>query len=109
MTANLNKITLLTHLKIHKYYYLLLTFVILVNIRILSDLVADWLRDDNYSHGFLIVPISIYLIFRERKRLKFNNNPGRIGLIPLVLGCIGIIAGTAAGEYFTTRVSLILL
>ncbi len=29
---------------------------------VVIKLVHDWATDDNYSHGFLIVPIALYLV-----------------------------------------------
>ncbi len=36
---------------------------------VIQKLVYDWGTDDNYSHGFLIVPIAAYLAWERRDRL----------------------------------------
>lgn len=37
---------------------------------ILIGLAGDWYNDDNYSHGFLIIPISLWLVWRKRDILR---------------------------------------
>jgi hypothetical protein len=34
---------------------------------VLAKLVHDWATDDNYSHGFLIVPIALYFAWERRQ------------------------------------------
>ena len=36
---------------------------------VIFKLVRDWYTDDNYSHGFLIVPIALYFVWERRQRL----------------------------------------
>jgi hypothetical protein len=36
---------------------------------IVGKLVRDWATDDNYSHGFLILPLAIYFTWERRNRL----------------------------------------
>ncbi len=35
-----------------------------------SSIVAIWIRSETYAHGFLIVPISVYLVWQRRKQLR---------------------------------------
>ncbi len=95
------------HLKKHKYGYILLGTVVVFNLGIFRDLLADWYSDSNYSHGFLIIPVSVYLFLRRRKELVFPSKNCGMGLVILALGCFGLVFGTAASEFFTTRVSFI--
>ena len=80
-----------------------------LKIGLLGDLVSDWIKDDNYSHGFLIVPVAAWLFWKKRTELSFPSNHSRVGLWVLVIGCLGLIVGTAATEYFTMRFSLVLM
>jgi len=98
-----------SHLKNHRFPYILLLSIILFNIPVFIDLVRDWIRDDNYSHGFLIIPISVFLFYRKRHELTFPALPSNWGIVVFIAGAIGIIFGTAASEYFTTRFSLVLI
>jgi len=101
--------TLTGHLKRHKYPYILLAITLLSSIPVFKDLISDWLRDDNYSHGFLIIPISLFLIYRQRKEIAFPAQPDKLGLLIMLVGCLGFIFGSAASEYFTTRFSLVMI
>jgi len=76
--------------------------------QVFVDLVHDWSRDDNYSHGFLIVPIAAYLAYERRARFAATERrPSRVGLI-LVLGSLLLLCiGVLGAEYFTTRISML--
>jgi exosortase len=76
---------------------------------VIVRLVSDWYHDDNYSHGFVIVPLAIYFAYERRDQLRLA--PRRpmtwLGLL-VVAGSLGLLAaGTLGSEFFLTRVSLI--
>lgn len=75
---------------------------------VLVKLVHDWATDDNYSHGFLIVPVALYLAFERRQKLaQAASRPSVAGLF-VVLASIGLlVAGTLGAELFLTRVSIV--
>ena len=88
-------------------------FVLLVLLavygRVLVELVRDWIHDPNYVHGFLIAPISAYLIWQGRNELRrLPRAPSFLGLIGLSAAMALLILGTAGAEVFTQRVSLLL-
>jgi exosortase len=99
---------ILGSLKKHLLFYSLVVCLILFNIPVLIGLTGDWLHDGNYSHGFLVIPISIFLIYLRRNDLIFPAKTSRVGLAILILGCLGLIFGAAAREFFTIRFSLVL-
>jgi exosortase len=75
----------------------------------LSELVQDWLGDDNYSHGFLVPLVSGYLLWQKRALLA--SLPRRIdmlGLAAVIAGLCLFVVANAASEYFTLRVSFVL-
>lgn len=75
---------------------------------VLRDLVRDWANDDNYSHGFLIVPIAAYLVWERRDALRLApRSPSVVGLIAVAIGMFLLVAGTLGAELFLTRVSLL--
>jgi exosortase len=76
--------------------------------RVIAKLVSDWWTDDNYSHGFLIVPLAAYFAWERRHRLKqLPLHPNSIGLL-IVLGSIAtLIAGILGAELFLTRISIV--
>lgn len=75
---------------------------------VVRHLVHDWMRDENYSHGFLIVPLALYFVWERRARLAaVPAAPSNLGLI-IVAGSLGVLlAGVLGAELFLTRVSLI--
>ena len=104
----IEKDKLLKHVKNFKNQYIVLLLLVLTNIPLFIDLVADWINDDNYSHGFFIIPISIYLYYSKRDTLQFPSEKSQSGLYLFILGLLFIILGTAASEFFTTRVGFVL-
>ncbi len=75
---------------------------------VLLKLWHDWLSDEDYSHGVLIVPVAAWLVWRQRHRLRdLPLRPSPLGLV-VVIGSLALfIAGSLAAELFTTRLSLI--
>ena len=75
---------------------------------VVAKLVHDWIADDNYSHGFLIVPVSLYVAWERRGQLRpASCTPSALGLV-VVLGSLAIyVAGVLGAELFLTRISLI--
>ncbi|MCP4705700.1 MAG: exosortase/archaeosortase family protein [candidate division Zixibacteria bacterium] len=104
-----DKNLILQHLKTHKFIYILIATLLLLNIRLFEELIYDWSNDDNYTHGFLIIPISIYLFFKQRKSIKLPAPPSKLGIAIFVIGSIFYILGIAASEYFTLRTSLVII
>jgi exosortase len=76
--------------------------------QVVVKLVSDWANDDNYSHGFLIVPVALYFAWERRARLfAAVRQPSILGLV-VVLGSIAtMIAGILGAELFLTRISII--
>jgi exosortase len=76
----------------------------------LGKLVADWWTDDNYSHGFFIVPLAAYFAFERRTRLAGAPiRPSLGGLIMILAALATLVAGILGAELFLTRVSIVLL
>ena len=75
---------------------------------VLVKLVHDWYFDDNYSHGFLIIPLALYLAWERRRRFaETSNQPGPLGLV-VVAGSIAVLlAGVLGSELFLTRISIL--
>lgn len=53
-----------------------------------ASLVEIWNRSDTYAHGFLVAPISIWLIWRNREHLR---------ALPVAPSLLGTLAGGIAG------------
>jgi len=77
---------------------------------VLGKLLYDWAHDDNYSHGFLIVPLALYFAWERRQRVAAaDHRPAWLGLVVVVGGLGMLVAGTLGAELFVSRVSIILL
>lgn len=75
---------------------------------VLSALVRQWARDENYSHGFVIIPFAVYFAWRKRRALVATPAaPGIGGLLVVIASLIVLLAGLAGAELFLTRISLI--
>src|SRR5487761_1940636 len=63
-----------------------------------ESLVAIWERSETFAHGFLILPISLFLIWRKRRELaQLTPSPDVLGLVVLAAaGAAWLVA--AAGQ-----------
>jgi exosortase len=72
------------------------------------DLVLSWSRSEDYSHGFLIVPLSLYIVWRKREKFsEYVLKPNRWGL-GLAVSALAIYIFAEAAE-ITTLASLTLI
>jgi exosortase len=75
---------------------------------VLASLVRQWASDDNYSHGFFVVPLALYFAWERRDRLRDAPlRPSFLGLLLLTFSLLVLLAGRLGAELFLTRVSLI--
>jgi exosortase len=75
---------------------------------VLAKLALDWWTDDNYSHGFFIIPIAAYLAWERRARFfAAAQQPTVVGLIILVGSVLVLVGGVLGSELFLTRISLL--
>lgn len=76
--------------------------------RVLVNLAANWQNDATYSHGWLVAPVAVALLWRQRDRLRLLPlEPSPAGLALLALSLAVYAAGTLGAELFLTRISLI--
>jgi exosortase len=75
---------------------------------VVAKLVHDWATDDNYSHGFLIVPLALYLAWERRAAFaSIAPRPSIVGLLGVVCSMGVLAAGTLGAELFLTRISIL--
>ena len=75
---------------------------------IVAGLVRQWRTDDNYSHGFFVVPLALYFGWERRAALtRAATRPSLAGLLLVALSLAVLIAGLLSAELFLTRVSLV--
>jgi exosortase len=75
---------------------------------VLAKLIHDWGTDDNYSHGFLVVPLAAYFAWERRKRLlAVPDTPSWAGLFIVSGSLLVLFAGVLGAELFLTRIALV--
>jgi exosortase len=75
---------------------------------VLVRLAGDWTTDDNYSHGFLILPLAGYLLWERRTRLAaLPLRPSAAGLAVVAVSLAALVAGRLGAELFLTRMSML--
>ena len=75
---------------------------------VLASLVRQWASDENYSHGFLVVPFAVLFAWRSRRELAAaESRPRVIGLFVTIVSVLTFLAGQFAAELFLMRISLL--
>ena len=75
---------------------------------VLSSLVRQWASDDDYSHGFFVLPLALYFCWERRDVLQRSpHRPSLFGLVLVAASLFVFLAGVLGAELFLTRVSLI--
>src|SRR5262249_55621538 len=78
--------------------------------KIAFHLVQQWADDDDYTHGFLIVPLALYFVWEKRAALKrMVPEPSVLGAVLLAAGLLTLVIGVVGAELFLQRFSLILV
>jgi len=89
---------------------IIVSFILLLYAPVLKNLVYDWIYLPDFSHGFLIPVISLYLVYERRNRLSNLSPSGQWAGFGLILfGIFLFFLGKLASEYFAMRFSLIVV
>lgn len=76
---------------------------------VLGRMVYEWATVEEMGHGFFVPPVVAYLIWQRRSELaQVGLRPDGRGLILVVLGFVQLILGTAAADFFLTRVAFLI-
>lgn len=87
---------------------LVCTAILLVYFSVLSSLVRQWSSDENYSHGFIIIPFALYFAWENRRALMATPaEPRAAGFLLVAASLLLLLAGLLGAELFLTRISLI--
>jgi exosortase len=90
-------------------FWTLLLLAVAVYAPILRYMVDQWSWDDDYSHGFLIVPLAAWFAWERRAKLRRAAVAGSWwGLAPLFLGTLTLGIGRLGVELMNMRVSFVL-
>ena len=89
--------------------WLLTTVVTGLYSPVLWRLVRQWYEDPDYSHGFLVPLLSLYLIWQRRDKLASVPRKPSIWGLAIVLFSLGLLfLGSLGAELFLTRVSIVI-
>jgi len=73
-------------------------------------LAAQWARDENYTHGFLVLPLAGWFVWERRARLaRLDPAPSPVGGVLLGAGLLQLLLGVAGAELFLQRTSFIVV
>lgn len=73
-----------------------------------AGLIRQWETDDNYSHGFIVLPLAIWFAWQRRTTIHdLMPRPSVAGLFVVLGSLLLLVAGTLGAELFLSRVSLI--
>jgi len=76
--------------------------------QVIVKLVHDWGADQNYSHGFLIVPLAAYFAWERRAKLTaLPLSPSVWGLVLAAGSFLILLAGLLGAELFLTRMAML--
>ncbi|OGQ89482.1 MAG: exosortase [Deltaproteobacteria bacterium RIFOXYC2_FULL_48_10] len=72
-------------------------------------LISDWSTDPNFSHGFLIPFVALYMIWYKKNELaEVSFKPSLAGIIVIIGGMLIHVAGNLGSELFLMRFSMII-
>jgi exosortase len=87
---------------------LVLGALVLVYWSVIASLISAWSTDDNYSHGFFIVPLALYFAWERRNVVAATpHRPSLFGLVVVAGSLFLLVAGMLGAELFLTRISLL--
>jgi exosortase len=74
----------------------------------LVSLARHWASDDDFSHGFFVIPLAAYFVWeRRRALLEAPVRPSMAGFALVGASLLVFIAGRFGAELYLTRVSLL--
>ncbi len=75
----------------------------------IAALIFDWSNDPNFSHGFLIPFVALYMVWYKKNELALiPHESSKTGIFIIVLGMLVHIAGNLGAELFLMRFSMII-
>lgn len=74
-----------------------------------AEAIVDiWSRSGTFAHGYMIVPITLWLVWRKRAELaSLNPAPNWLGLIPLAVVGMGWLVANVAGVGVVQQLALV--
>ncbi|WP_137938923.1 exosortase A [Chitinivorax sp. B] len=95
-------------------YFLMLCAGLMLLFGVYTDtwlgMVDIWYRSDTYAHGFLIGPITLWLIWQRRKQVTLlQPSPALLPLVGLVLLGAAWLVGNVAGAVVVQQYAFVLM
>lgn len=85
----------------------LLAFLFAANFQ---KLWTDWAQDENYSHGFLVLPVFAWMLWQKREALaRTTVKPTAWGLALAILGVLQLFAGRLGAEFFVAHTAFLVV
>lgn len=73
-----------------------------------ADVLEKWYTSPTYNHGFLIIPISLYLVWRQRREIAATElQPDLIGIVLVAIACLAWLLGHVTGTLLVQELSLV--
>jgi len=99
------------NIKQNRWIHLLLlvpVFILIFHKAILK-LISDWTIDPNFSHGFLIPFVALYMVWYKKNELSLlPEKSSNYGLLVIIFGMLVHFAGNVGSELFLMRFSMII-
>ena len=87
-----------------------LLFLGILYYSVFKSMVYDWLHLPDFSHGFLIPFISLFLVWeRSAKLYSLSLSPKNSGVVLIIFGLFLLLVGNLAVESFTMRFSFLIV
>lgn len=97
-------------IQVYAYFSVVLIAILLVYYPFLKTLVSAWETNDDYSHGYFIPIISVFMVYTIRERLLAQSiNPANSGFLLVFCGLAMLIVAKIGSEFFLQRISLIVV
>jgi exosortase len=78
--------------------------------RLAGGLVRQWGSDDNYSHGFIVLPLAVWFAWQRRAALRaLPLRPSVFGLAVVAAGLAMLMVGVLGAELFLSRLSFVVV
>jgi exosortase len=89
--------------------FILTAVFLFVYQKAILKLISDWATDPNFSHGFLIPFVALYMIWYKKNELAETSlKPSLIGILVIIGGMLIHMAGNLGSELFLMRFSMII-
>jgi len=87
---------------------LLLAFFF-VYYKAIAELITDWSVNPNFSHGFLIPAVALYMVWYKKNELAHVPvEPAKTGIMVILFGMLVHFIGNVGSELFLMRFSMII-